>query len=171
MSKELTSCSIELTIAAQFANILDLSRVNDALRLPAKNTLTDGTGLNKAQICYHDEITLATGNSTSLDLSGGVSHAFGAAAFTKIKAIMICNKETTAGRSITVGAGSNCLANNAIFADVSDKIRVGPGGIFLITDPSAAGIPVTNSTADILTIANACGADVTYDVVVIGEGT
>lgn len=171
MAKQLTSCSVAVTIAAQFANLLDLSTVNDALRLPVTNTLTDGTGVNKAQIVYHDEITLATANATSLDLSGGVSHAFGAAAFTKIKAILIHNKETVAGHEITVGGGAGCLAAAAIFSSTTDVIRVGPGGIFLITDPSAAGIPVTNSTADVLTISNGCGANVTYDVIVIGEGT
>lgn len=171
MALEFTSGGIAVTATAQFKNALDLSSVIDALRLPLTNAFANGTGKDKAQICYHDEISLLTGQDTSLDLAGGVTHAFGTATFTKIKAILIHNKNTTAGHTLQIGGGANCLAAGTLFANVSDIINLGPGGIFLITKPDADGIAVTGGTADVLTISNDSGATIVYDVVIIGEGT
>jgi hypothetical protein len=170
MGKQLTSCSVAVTMAAQFANLLDLSTVNDALRLPVTSAFTDGTGANKAQIVFHDEVTRATGGTDSYDLSGGINHAFGVATFSKVKAILIHNKETVSGRSLQVGGGAACLAAGQVFANTSDIINVPAGGILLLTSP-VDGFTVTNSTADTLAIANACGSNITYDIVIIGEGT
>jgi len=42
--------------------------------------------------------------------------------------------------------------------------------MFAVYDPSAGGYAVTNSTGDILQIANSSsGTSVTYDIIVIGE--
>lgn len=171
MAVQLTSAGITVTTTAQFKNVLTLSEVLDSLRLVSTNAFTDGAGINKADMVYHDEITVLTGADASIDLSGGISHAFGVATFTKVKAILIHNKNTTAGHILQVGAGANCLAAGTLFANTTDIINVGPNGIFLITAPSAAGIAVTAGTADILTVSNDSGATIVFDIVVIGEGS
>ncbi len=49
-------------------------------------------------------------------------------------------------------------------------VTLKPGGMLCVYDPSAAGYSVTNSSTDLINMAND-GADtgVTYDVLIIGE--
>src|SRR5688572_16006407 len=81
--------------------------------------LTDGTTVNKADIAYVDERTVATGATDSLDLAGVLSDAFGATvAAAEIVALMIINKprigtpvNTT---DLTIGGGANGVFASAM---------------------------------------------------------
>lgn len=169
MATGLTAAGIKVILTSAFANTLDLSTTTDTLRLPVTHTLTDGTGALKAEITWHDSRTLAGQATDNLDLAGGVSHAFGAATFTKIKALFIYNTTATTGLVLQVGgAASNALAT--LTGATNDVMVVGAGGMLLLTAPTD-GYVVTAGTADVLKVYNPSATTaVTYDIVVIGEG-
>jgi hypothetical protein len=161
-----------LSIAATFKNILgDGTEVIDALSTKPLSSaaLANGTGANKAQVSWHDRRTLATTTSENIDLSGALSGAFGVTTFTKIKALCIKVNTTTAGYRLEVG---KAVANafDALFCDPTDAIKVQAGGVLLLWAP-VDGYTVTGDTADILKINNPSGGTISYDIIVIGEGT
>jgi hypothetical protein len=170
MATVLTAAGIKITATSEFTNALDLSSISDTLRLPITHAFTAGTGALKAQITWHDQRTLAAEATDSLDLAGGLSHAFGTATFTKIKALLIYNTTATTGIVLHVGgAASNALAT--LTGAVNDVMVVGAGGSLVLTAPTD-GYVVTAGTADILKIYNPSATTaLTYDIVVIGEGS
>lgn len=131
--------------------------------------ITDGTGADQAQNVFCDERTITASSSENLDLSGSLTNVFGTTiAFTAIKAIMVI---ASAGNTNNVIVGATASAQFVgPFGDATDTIVLGPGDIFLVTRRSAAGMPVTLTTADLLKIANSGGTtSVTYRIVLIGE--
>lgn len=110
----------------------------------------DGTGADQAQIVFSDSRT-ATQASFTILLSAIPDTRNGSSAscnFSAVKVIMFKNTHST--HTITL--------SNAFTATIK------PGGVFLLVDPSAAGI-----TGASLFVNTTVGA--TYDLVVIGEGT
>jgi hypothetical protein len=114
-------------------------------------SLTDGTGASEAQIAWSDSRTLASG-SESLTLTGISDTRDGAAvtvAFSAVKAVVVKNTHPTL--SVT-------------FSGAFTAWPLKPNGMVVIVDPSADGV-----TGNTLTVSG--GAGVTYDIIVIGEGT
>jgi len=158
--------NLDLTLRGDFQSALDLVTVKAPLSLSKSDELTNGTGaVDTADMVWSDTRTLAT-TSENLDLAGSLTNAFGATmTFARIKSILIHNKSTTVGQTITVGgAASNPFL---LFADSTDKYVIGPNGIFLIWEPSAAAKVVTAATGDILKIESS--ASITYDIVIVGS--
>jgi len=164
------AASVKLVLKSNFDNALDLTTVRDSLSRSWTNTFTDGTGANKAQVAWHDERTLTSGNADTLDLAGALSCAFGIVTFTKVKLIAIQLITATAGYTIEVGGASENQFINWVTA-ANDEIIIGAGGMFLITAPGAAGFAVTADTGDDLYIDNQNAGSIIYDIVVIGEGS
>lgn len=124
--------------------------------------LTDGVGLGQANVVYRGVISVPNGAPVSLDLNGGgLTQPNGAAAnFVKLAAVIVFNDSTTAGEVLTVGGGTNAVAN------VSGT--VGPGGIFVLYEPSLAALPVTAGTGDILKFTSASGT-ISVRVLLLGR--
>ena len=60
--------------------------------------------------------------------------------------------------------------SGSAYLRILGAMTVKPGGWLASYDPSATGYAVTNTTADILQIANSSsGSSVDYDIIVIGE--
>lgn len=159
---------LALSIAWQYQNTLDLSTVKDHGVRQLDDALASGTGLDQADLVFHDKRTLSATSSESLDLAGGLTDAFGQSlAFARIKAITIRNLATTAGYHLEVGgAASNAFVNWV--GDASDVLRIGPGGVMQLWNPSAAGYAVTAGTGDLLKINNPNGASLEYEIILIG---
>ena len=158
--------NLDLALRADYQSALDLVTVKAPLALAKSDSLTDGTGaVDTADLMWSDTRTLAT-TSEELDLAGSLTNAFGATlTFARIKCILIHNKSTTVGQTVTVGgAASNAFP---LFADTTDKYVIGPNGQFLIWEPSAAGKAVTAGTGDKLKIETS--ASITYDIVIVGS--
>ena len=115
-------------------------------------------------IWFHNIYSIASAGSETLDLSGALTDLLGqSCVFTKLYGMLIVNTATVAGTLIHVG-NSNFAA---FLGSATDLIKVGPnGGLFLFRDD---GYTVTNSTADILTIAVPGGAGVDVKVGLIGK--
>lgn len=121
----------------------------------------NGTGLGKISKIYRLSDYSIAASPLVLDLvSGGLLDVLGAAlSFSKLRLLVIRNQDAT--NILTVGAGT---APVPLFADpASDQIDIKPLGTLVITAPAAAGIAVTSSTADKITIdpgANTILADI-----------
>lgn len=129
---------------------------------------TDGTGTNQANNVWSDTRTLASGASENLDLAGVLTGMLGGTAtFSCIKALRVRAAAGNTTSLLVGGAASNGFAG--CFGDLTDTVKVKPGGEFLWIDPSAAGEAVTAGTGDLLKIANGSGAAATYTIEILGE--
>ncbi len=130
-------------------------------------TLAEGTGLNQANQVFPDERTLTTGQSEDLDLNGVLINPLGEQVnLVKVKAVVIV-ADATNTTNLTIG---NAASNQFVgwFGAAAHTITLKPGGVFFISDPSAAGYPVTAGTGDLLRVTNAPGATAKYKVIIIG---
>lgn len=117
--------------------------------------LNQGTGANNANKFFVDEITLAGGASTDLDLAGVLVDIFSTATtFTKIRLIYIevVTSDASTGEAITVGGSTTAFSS--FLGDVTDKVKVRNGGCFQLSCSDATAYAVTASTGDILKIIN-----------------
>lgn len=159
------SSKLSVSISGALTNDVDIGNTKYSFSKSYSKSLSNGTGANQANMIFTD--SRSTSSNDDLDLAGVLLNAFGAAiTFTSIKAIMI---EASAANTtnIIIGAeGTNPFSS--MFGDASDTIILAPGGIFVISNPSAAGFAVTAGTGDKLRIAASSGT-VAYDLVIVGE--
>jgi hypothetical protein len=160
--------NVNLTVSGVYSAALDIGSVQYPLAFGANMVLGNGTGASQAQYVFTDVRTLTASASENLDLAGALADAFGATlTFTKVKALII--KADAANTNDVVVGGHASAAFASMFADATDKIKVKPGGTFMVTAPDANGLAVTATTADLLTVANGgSGTSVTYTVIIIG---
>jgi len=163
------SVSAKVSLSSLLQNALDLSTPEDSLPFEFSDTLATGVGLDGANRVWADERTIATGADDDLDLTAGLTDAFGATiVFAAIRGIIIYNKGTGVADILSVGAAAaNPIAS--LFGDVTDKLKIGPGGIKFLWNPSAAGYAVVTDTADILRIHNGGAGDTIYQIIIIGS--
>ena len=131
------------------------------------NTLTDGTAANQANAYYEDAFSIASGGNTTYDLAGALADPLNTTkVFTAVKALMVI-ADSTNTTNLVIGNGTNPFVGP--FDDGTATVTLKPGGVFLITDPSAAGMAVAAGTGDIVKITNGSGATATGRICVIGE--
>lgn len=131
-------------------------------------TFANGTGVDQIDSFWYDRRSLAATTET-LDLSGGLTDAFGTAfSFAKVKLLIVKNNNTTAGHTLKIGG--NASNQFLLFTDGSDKYTLGPGGIFMVAEPCAAGLAVTAATGDILKM-DAGAQTISYDILIAGIHT
>lgn len=160
------STSISVTLKATYTNVLDIGNAVANFTKTFSDKLTDGTGLDNADLIFWDTRTVTNGTPDDLDLAGGLTDAFGnTLTFVKVKGIMIVNNSATAGEILTLGGDANGFINWLNPATATQK--VGPGGVLQLHLPSAAGYAVTAATGDILQIAADAGS-ISYDIILIG---
>lgn len=158
-----------VAVNAKYWNALDLSTVKDEVNQEYTQSFSDGEAASKAEAMWHDTRTIAASGTEDLDLAGVlVSGLLGTAiTFKSIKAILIRAASTNTNNVVISRPAANGFL---LFGAASDALAgLTPGGMFLFTDPSAAGVAVTAGTGDLLTITNSAGTTgVTYDVLIIG---
>jgi hypothetical protein len=166
MAIALNTLQVVVKMVGELTNVLDLSLPIDSFDQDYTTTFSDGTGANQGNMLWHDQRSVGTG-SEDLDLAGGLTSAFGTTiTFAVIKGILIYAAAANTGNIIVSRPASNGLV---LFAAASDALAaLKPGGLFLFTDPSAAGLTVTASTGDLLNIDSSSGTSV-YDVWIWGE--
>ncbi len=156
---------IALIAALTDSRDTDFSVLRDVPKLDLTKSFADGTGVDQIKAIWTDQRTLAATTET-LDLAGGLTDRFGGTiTFTKIKYILVHNRNTTAGHTLKIGGN----ASNAflLFTDATDKYTLGPGGTFCVIEPSAAGLAVTAATGDILKF-DAGANTIVYDIMIAG---
>lgn len=144
----------------------DSATINAPFSFSVSDDLADGTAIDQADMAWWDTDRNLNATTENIDLAGSLTDAFGATAtFVKVKGILVHNKNTTAGETLKIGgAASNAFL---LFDNATDIYELGPDGVFVVWEPSAAALPVTASTGDILKM-DAGSANITYDIVVVG---
>lgn len=163
------SGNLKLALAGTFTGDNDLSTVAQSINYSKSFNITNGTGADQANMIFMDQRTISASGTDDLDLSGSLANAYGTTiAFTSIKGIIIY--ASTANTNDVVIGGDASAAFVTWVGDATDTVVVKPGGMFALVNPAANGYTVTNSSADILQIANSgSGTSVTYDIILLGE--
>lgn len=159
--------TIQALLSASFSGTSDLSTVLETIVQPYTIKLPDGTGNNQANGIWSDRRTLTTITSDLLDLFGVLTDSFGAVLnFTKIRAVLIVNTETAAGRTLTIGnAGATPCA--LWFSAAAQSELLHRGGMSLHVSP-ADGWTIVNGVSDIFKIDNPTAFSITYDIYIVG---
>lgn len=162
------NAQVKLVIAATLANSIDVGSVNYPVNYGANYNFADGTGANQAKEIFTDTRTLTASSTEDLDLSGSLADAFGNTLnFAKVKAIIVIAAAANTNDVLVGGASANQVSS--FFGDVTDVVKVKPGGMFCLVAPDATGYAITAGTADLLKVANSSGGTaVTYTIVIIG---
>lgn len=157
---------VQVTVDSRLTVQDSLRELVDAFQRSVQVNFANGNGLNQAANIYTARRTLTTGANENLDLSGVLSNPFGVSVvLTKLKALIVsASNANTTNLTITRPASNGV----PFLAAAGDGFVLTPGGIFVLADPSAAGIVVTPGTGDLINVANAAGASATYDVYIIG---
>ena len=135
-------------------------------------SLTDGTGVDQANLIYLAERTVASGANDDIDLAGVLTDPSGAVlTFARIKTLMIINAPKAGGANttnLTIGGGTNPVTG--LLGGTTPTLGpMKPGEVLLRHASVAAGLcTITAATADILRVANSAGAAATYQILIIG---
>jgi len=153
-----------VVIALRHTKDLDLNSVLDELKVDSGIDWSFGTGANAANVLFHDQrSTDATGETIDVYEGGAEETAFGdALTMEAIKLLYI--KNTHASLTLEVFGGAS--ADISILADTSDILEIPPGGMFLWTCPTAAGIVTTTNKN--LKLASKTSGTITYDIAMLG---
>lgn len=168
----LSNLSIVIRVLGTLTGTVDLSTLTDVLRRNYTKSFTDGAGAGQAQIWWHDQRTLGASATENIDLAGALPGMFGGTlTFTAIKAVIVL--ASAANNPANEVQVTRPAANGApLFMAAGDGISLAPGAIFVWVDPGATGKAITAGTADLLTVTNSAGTNsVTYDIIVVGEGS
>jgi hypothetical protein len=126
-----------------------------------------GTSAGQVNVIYADTVTLADGANTTIDLyaSGSYLDIFQRAlTMEAIKFLYLKNNSADATLQAFGGASNDI----GILLDTSDKIGIGPGGHFMWTNVTAAGLDITTNK-NLYLVHDGTGSD-TMDVDIIAMG-
>ncbi len=158
------TANISIAVGGSYTSTVDLMSTQATLAFGSHPVaLAFGTGINQADRIFTDTRSVAA--AEDLDVSGGaLTDAFGNVfTIAKLKTLVVCAPTANTGNIILGG-----IANSVLFLSVATTTTtIKPGACFALTDPSAAGITVTNATADLIRVAPSAGTQV-YDILIIG---
>lgn len=159
---------INLALAAELINVVDIGEVKYPVSYGANYSLSDGLGADQARYLFTDTRTLVASANENIDLAGVLTDVFGnLLTFDKIKALII-KADAANVNDVLVGGAATAQAS-AFFGDVTDVVKVKPGGMMALIAPDATGYDITATTADLLKIANSgAGTSVSYTIIIIG---
>lgn len=166
MTTALNAAKVGGSFSAEFQSTVDLGEVLHSVAWGPSYSFTDGTGANQAKAVFTDTRTITASSSEDLNLDALVDAFGNTIVGTKIKALAVQAASANTNDVVIGGAASNQLAT--LFGDVSDTIKVKPGGLFLVVAPNATGYAITASTGDLLKIANSSsGSSVSYTIAIL----
>lgn len=166
MATTLNSAKISAGFSADFQSTVDLGTVLHSVAWGPSYSFTDGTGANQAKAVFTDTRTISASSSETLDMDALVDAFGNTIVGTKVKAIAVQASSGNTNDVLVGGAASNQFA--PMFGDVTDVIKVKPGGMMLLVAPNATGYAITASTGDTLKVANSSsGSSVTYTIAIL----
>lgn len=166
------NAKLALSLLANLTGSGDLATPLTTTSLTQEAVFAEGAGANQANRIWADTRTLSASASEDLDLAGAaLLDSYGVAVvFARLKGIFV---RAAAGNTNNVVVGGVAAGLSTWLApQASGTLIVRPGAWVAHCDPSATGIAVTATTADLLHVANSgAGTPVTYDIVLIGSAT
>jgi len=164
------SSQVQLVVKATLTDTADLVTAEAPLVFQQLLTMANGDAANQASVVWSDTRTLAASGTEDLDLAGGgLTDPFGVAfAPAKIRALIVSAASTNTN-NVVVG---NKAAQVPYLGAVTESVAILPGGMVVLTAPALAGIPVTATTGDLITVTNSAGGTgVTYSIIILGTAT
>lgn len=124
-------------------------------------TITNGTGVNQANVGYAQTHTVTGGTTVDLDLTGITHNAFGSTgvvAFTTVKEVLMVVGSAT-GVNVLIGGITGTTGT-----------KVNEGGMYHLCD-YAVGLAASNWSGSTIRIGNPTTVPINVDVSLIGVGT
>ncbi len=113
-------------------------------------TFTEGTAANQVGNAWQDKTRTLAATSEDINLDGVTDFQGAATGFNNLKMMYVRNLDTDTGDDIIVGgAAANQFINWV--SDATDRVVIGPGGIFLLLSP-VDGYAITSGTGDLLKV-------------------
>lgn len=162
--------NLNFDLIARLISALDLSNSINTLSVSPRIAWADGAAVNQANLIFQDSYTIASGGEQLIDLTALTDSLGAAVNFARLKLIYVKNRSTTVGANLQLG-GTVSNGLSTLYVGTNAGQLIGPDGLALLVNPSAAGWAVTATTADILRIGNPSAASITADVVLIGAAT
>ena len=162
------NAQILLQILATENSTSDLSTTVRRTNASESLTFANGTGANQAEIVWSDSRTIAANGEDILDLTA-LADDRGSVDLTAVKAIYVRNTGTV-GIYWQALAPPEQWGSGPLQAEEEFGIKVPPGGVLLITNPSALGWMVESGDEQILFDNDSSTTAATYDIILIGEG-
>ncbi len=122
---------------------------------------TNGGSTNQMDQLWHSQRSLTNGANEVIDITGGITNAFGDVLTMSEVRMMIISMTAAQSNTVVIGGATN-NAFASWLGDPSDTVILRPGGIFLLVGPDAPGYAV--STNSNLKIPNGGTNTVTYDI-------
>lgn len=153
---------VQIVLSTTHTNALDLSTSEDTLSINNRINLANGTGIGQASKIFHDQRGLGANANEVLDLTTGLTDAFGTDLnFSSVKTMIF---EVVSGSGISIG-GAASTAFDGFVADPTDVITVGISGVLALVAPHT-GYTV-DATHKSLKILNGAASGV-YNIALIG---
>lgn len=142
----------------------DSRPIVDANTVSMIDSLTNGTAIDQGDLVLHGRASVPVVTPLSLDLAGAIADVFGnTITMAKVKCVMIAVPYVAGGGTITLTG--NWITG--LLGHTSASLPIANGGCWLLWNPSTAGITVTGSSRDTITI-TAATATTVVDYVIIG---
>jgi hypothetical protein len=160
--------SMSFNLKGFLTKALDIGTATLTVDYNKRYTMTNGTGADQENMMWTDTRTLTASSTEDLDLYGGLTNAFGDTVnFTAIKGLFIFPAAANTNNVLVGGDGSAVVG---WVGNASDIVAIKPGGFFGYYDPTGGGVTVTDTSADVLQLANSAGGtSVVYDIIIVGE--
>jgi len=158
--------SAQIKINLAITKSLDLSSVADALNVARKLTVASTVGDNhQVNAVWHDQRTLTTGQTETLDLSASLSDSFGdLVTFFDIKMLYIRNLSTANNLEI----GGIGVADVPLCDNVSDIIVLPPESEIIWLFHNENGLVVDTNDQLKMTHSGTTAADLLYNIAIAG---
>lgn len=159
--------TLSAKLHSEVSGVGDFGNPSASIDISFTKSFANGVAAGQANILFADTRTLAASANESLDLSGALLDAIGqAAVFAKVKALMIRAAEANTN-DVIVGAAASTPFLGPL-GGTTPTITLKPGAFFIMSYPGAGWV-VTNSSNDLLKIANSAGGTgVDYDIAILG---
>jgi hypothetical protein len=159
--------SLKVLLNMALSEVLNLSSNDNDLSLNNTFSFGYGTDAEEINIVYQDKITLNDAADITLNLydSGTLKDTFGELlTLTAVKLILI--KNNSADATLLIGGGNSLDVPLASLATAA--IKVPPGGVYVYTDSSAAGLAVNTNKNLKLTHDGTGSSSMAVDIVIGG---
>jgi hypothetical protein len=130
-------------------------------------SIASGTGPGQLDRVWSDTRTVADGGTSSIDLAGVLTDAFGATTtFVKLRGLIVV---AGSGNTTLLSAARPAAAGSVLFSAASDALAgVSFGGWVLAWVDLQAGVTVAAGSTDLVSIINSSGAIATFTIIALG---
>lgn len=160
------TAKILLNIGIEYSVTDDLSTKEAPIRKSRGVSLANGTGANQADTVFQDVRTLTDDANETLNLNlGSLENDFGTALTLDILKVLYIKNNSSDANLLIGGSDANQVD---LFGDVSDILKLPPGGEFLLIAPDVTGIDVSTDPNLEIWHDGTGSSSLTYDIIVVG---